>query len=306
MSDAAHSHDDGHEPNHEGPIRTPKQLIAAVVFAFVVPIAMIVLLVIYVDSAQRGGAGSDLRSEQAVAQRIAPVGRVEVKDSADPAALKSGAEVYAAQCAACHAAGVAGAPKFADAAAWGPRVKAGYEALLASALKGKGAMAPQGGGDFSDLEIGRAVVHLANAGGAQFEEPKAAATTAGAAAPADAAASVPAVPAVAAPAAAPAPAATPAAAAPAAETTAAAAPKAEAGPPAVYGQVCQACHAAGVAGAPKLGDKAAWSARIAQGVDTLVQTVIAGKGAMPPKGGAATASEADLRAAVQYMVDASK
>lgn len=302
MSDAAHSHDDGHEPNHEGPIRTPKQLIAAVVFAFVIPITMIALLVIYVDTAQRGGAGSELRSEQSVAQRIAPVGRVEVKDSADPGALKSGTEVYAAQCAACHAAGVAGAPKFGDAAAWAPRVKAGYEALLASALKGKGAMAPQGGGDFSDLEIGRAVVHLANAGGAQFEEPKAAATTAGAAAPADAAASVPAVPAVAAPA----PAATPAPAAPAAETVAAATPKAEAGPPAVYGQVCQACHAAGVAGAPKLGDKAAWSARIAQGVDTLVQHVITGKGAMPPKGGAATASEADLRAAVQYMVDASK
>jgi cytochrome c5 len=68
---------------------------------------------------------------------------------------------------------VAGAPKFGDAGAWGPRITAGYEALLNSALKGKGAMAAQGGGDFSDTEIGRAVVYMANKGGAKFEEPKA-------------------------------------------------------------------------------------------------------------------------------------
>jgi cytochrome c5 len=68
---------------------------------------------------------------------------------------------------------VAGAPKLADAAAWSPRIKAGYEALLTSALKGKGAMAAQGGGEHSDLEIGRAVVYMANQGGASFAEPKA-------------------------------------------------------------------------------------------------------------------------------------
>jgi hypothetical protein len=52
-------------------------------------------------------------------------------------------------------------------------VKTGYEALLTSALKGKGAMGAQGGGDFSDLEIGRAVVYMANQGGAKFAEPAA-------------------------------------------------------------------------------------------------------------------------------------
>lgn len=172
MSDASPSHDDQHEPNHEGPIRTPKQLIAAVIFSFVIPIGVIVMLASYVSSAVKPGAGTELLSKEAVAARIAPVAKVEVKDASDVSALKTGAQVYAAQCAACHAAGVAGSPKFGDAAAWGPRITTGYEALLTSALKGKGAMGAQGGGDFGDVEIGRAVVHMANAGGAKFEEPK--------------------------------------------------------------------------------------------------------------------------------------
>ena len=81
-------------------------------------------------------------------------------------------------CAACHHAGAAGAPRLADAAAWAPRIKTGYDALLNSALKGKGAMAAQGGGDYEDLEIGRAVVYMANKSGGKFEEPKAAAAKA--------------------------------------------------------------------------------------------------------------------------------
>ena len=70
---------------------------------------------------------------------------------------------------------------------------------------------------------------------------------------------------------------------------------------ALYKQACQVCHAAGVAGAPKLGDKAAWSARMAGGMDALYASVLNGKGAMPPRGGAAQASDADLRAAVEFM-----
>jgi len=68
--------------------------------------------------------------------------------------------------------GAAGAPKFGDAGAWGARVKTGFDALYNSAIKGKGAMGAQAGGDFSDYEIGRAVVFLANAGGGKFDEPK--------------------------------------------------------------------------------------------------------------------------------------
>jgi cytochrome c5 len=185
MSDASpqhsHAHDDEPEPNHEGPIRTPKQLILAVVFSFVIPIGVIVLLAGYVASSTRPSAGSDALTDEAIARRIAPVATVTVKDASDIAALKAGAEVYAAQCAACHTAGLAGAPKLGDTAGWAPRIATGYDTLLASALKGKGAMGAQGGGDFSDLEIGRAVVHMANAAGAKFEEPKPPAAAASAA-----------------------------------------------------------------------------------------------------------------------------
>jgi cytochrome c5 len=74
----------------------------------------------------------------------------------------------------------------------------------------------------------------------------------------------------------------------------------------LYKQACAACHIAGVAGAPKFADKTAWAPRIATGMDAMVAAVISGKGIMPAKGGAAGASDADLRAATQYMVDAAK
>ncbi len=176
-----HGHDHAAHDAHEGPIKTPKQLIWAVFFAFVVPVIVIVLLASYVTTAVKPGAGSDVLSEQAVAARIQPVGSIEIKDLSDPGSMKTGEQVYQAQCAACHATGAAGAPKLADLAAWAPRVKGGLETLLNSALKGKGSMGPQGGGDFSDFEISRAVVYLANQGGAKFEEPKAPAPAASAA-----------------------------------------------------------------------------------------------------------------------------
>jgi len=169
----AHStpeHDAPHEV-HEGPIKTPKQLILAVFFAFVVPIIAIILLVSFVEADHQPAAGSDGLKAEAVAKRIQPVAGYEVKDLSDPASLKTGEQVFAAQCTACHTAGVAGAPKFGDAAAWAPRLPQGYDVLLTHALKGKGAMGPQGGGDFSDVEIGRAVVYMANKGGAKFPEP---------------------------------------------------------------------------------------------------------------------------------------
>jgi cytochrome c5 len=283
----SHAHDDDQDQPHEGPIKTPKQLIWAVALAFVVPIIAIILLVSYVTANKQPAAGSDAMSELAVAQRLQKVGTVRIKDPTDPASMETGDKVYAAQCVSCHGAGLSSAPKFGDAAAWAPRVKAGYEALLASALKGKGNMTPQGGGDFSEFEVGRAVVYMANQGGANFPEPKftppAPATATAAAAPA-----------------APAPAAPVAlAAAPAA------APKADAAPP-LYTQTCSTCHASGVANAPKLGDKAAWAPRLAAGVDGLTASAIKGKGAMPPKGTAMGASEADIKAVVAYMVSAAK
>ena len=181
---SANSHDTVHDEDHTGPIKNPKQLLVAVFFSFVVPIIAIIGLVYYVTSEYKPAAGT-VNMEKSIAQRIQKVGAVEIRDANRE--LKGGEDVYKGQCAACHTAGLAGAPKTGDAAAWSPRIQTGYEALLTSALKGKGAMAAQSGGDYEDLEIARAVVYMANAGGAKFEAPKPAATAAAAAAPADAA-----------------------------------------------------------------------------------------------------------------------
>jgi cytochrome c5 len=293
MSDAHQPHD--HDGPHEGPIKTPKQLIVTVVLAFVVPILLIVLLVVYVGAGDRPAAGSDAMSPEAVAQRLQPIGMVELRDASAPVALRTGEQVFTAVCSACHATGAAGAPKFGDEAAWAPRIKTGYEALLNSALKGKNAMPPQGGST-PEVEVGRAVVYMANKAGAKFEEPKA---------PAAAPASAPAATTAAAPVAAPAPTATPAPAA-AATPAPAAAPVAAAGAaPALYTQICATCHATGLAGAPKIGDKAAWAPRLPQGVDGLTASAIKGKNAMPPRGGSA-GSDADIKGVVTYMVNAVK
>ena len=287
--------------SHTGPIKTPAQLLWTSFFSFVAPIFIIIGLVYYVTSGDKPAAGA-VDPELATAIRIQRVGSVELRDANRP--LQSGDAVYTAQCAACHAAGVVGAPKLGDTAAWAARIGQGYDTLLTSALKGKGAMAAQGGGAFSDVEIGRAVVHMVNASGGKMDEP---------AAPAAAAADG------AAPAAAPEVAAAPAAeaAAPAVAATAAAEPVAAAAAPApaatvaagtgeaLYKQACSVCHVAGVAGAPKFGDKAAWASRVAGGLDALTASVIKGKGAMPPKGGSA-ASDADIKAAVEYMLAAVK
>ena len=287
--------EDDHEIAHTGPIKTPQQLLAAVFFSFVVPIFAIIGLVYYITTQNVPAAGA-IDSGQALAKRIQKVGSVEIRDANRP--LKSGEEVYKAQCVACHAAGAAGAPKFGDEAAWAPRLKTGFEALWNSSLKGKGAMGAQGGGDFQDVEIGRAVVYLTNAAGGKFPEPAApAAPVGGASAPSATAATA------AAPAASPDAVAALAAAKPA--PVAAVMPVAAGAGEALYKQACVACHAAGVAGAPKFGNKDSWALRIPMGVDTLTASVIKGKGAMPPKGGS-TASDAEIRASVEYMLAAVK
>ncbi len=303
--------DSTQEEAHTGPIKTPKQLLIAVFLSFVVPVLIIMGFVAYVASDSKPAGSTRVESyalggvtaqdlERGTAERLRKVGTVEIRDANRP--LKAGEEVFKAQCAACHAQGVAGSPKLGDSAAWADRIKTGFDALVASALKGKGGMPAQAGGDHEDIEIARAVAYMANAAGAKFAEPQrpqGQAQAAAGAASAPAAATAPAAAVAAAPAAAAAPAPAPAAA-PAA-TQVAAAGNGEA----LYKQACFACHAAGVANAPKLGDKAAWAPRLAQGVPTLVQSVIKGKGAMPPRGGS-SASDADLRAAVDYMVNASK
>ena len=151
MSDHAHEH-------HTGPIKTPSQLLWTSFFAFVAPIFIIIGLVYSVTSGNKPAMGAG-DPELATAQRIQRVGTVELRDANRPLAL--GDAVYAAQCVACHAAGVAGAPKSGDKAAWAPRIKEGIPHLTASVVKGKGAMPPKGGAaNASEAEIKAAVEYM--------------------------------------------------------------------------------------------------------------------------------------------------
>lgn len=119
------------------------------------------------------GSAVSTTEHLAQAQRIQKVGSVYLKAEEKDRPLSNGEGVYKVQCAACHGTGVSGAPIFGNAEAWGPRLGQGFDALVQSALKGKGAMGAQGGGQFSDLEIARGVAYLANAGGGKFQEPEA-------------------------------------------------------------------------------------------------------------------------------------
>jgi len=130
----------------------------------------------------RHAAGQSDMSDQAVAMRLQPVGTVVVKAAAEGGGEpRTGEQLYQAVCGACHGAGTLGAPKLGDTAAWDPRVKTGFDALMASAAKGKNAMPARGGSDASDFELARAVVYMANKSGASFPEPKAPAAAASAA-----------------------------------------------------------------------------------------------------------------------------
>ncbi|WP_186011171.1 c-type cytochrome [Burkholderia gladioli] len=308
-------------PHHEAPIKTPGQLIAVIVASFAIPIVIIILFATYANHVFRTGAGTDSLSDAAVAARIAPLAQVDVKDANAPRSYKSGEEIYKAVCVTCHASGAAGAPKFGNAGDWAPRIAQGYDTLLHVALTGKGAMPARGGtspDDVSDFEIARAVVYMANNGGAKFAEPAqpAAGTAAGASgaaaasgasgASANAASDASAVPDAAAAANAQAAAAMAAIAAlPKAGAAPAAAPADAGAGKALYDSVCMACHAAGVLGAPKFGNKADWAPRLKDSMDTVYNYALHGKGAMPPKGGS-NAPDDQVKAAVDYMVGAAK
>ena len=283
---------------HSSPIKTPKQLIIVVALAFIVPIVIIGLLSQLLTSTPHDTSGD----EQRVLERIKPVGSVVIADASAPHGNLTGEQVYGQVCKTCHEAGLAGAPKAGDKAAWTARIAQGEKTLVQHAIAGfqgkAGVMPPKGGNtELTDDEVQRAVVYLGNQVGAGWKE---AAATSAAAPPAEKA------PAAASPAAVAA-ASPPAASAP--PVAAAAAPPAagaKADGKAVYEKTCAVCHAAGIAGAPKFGDKAAWAPRIATGINTLHNSALHGKNAMPAKGGNLALTDADVTAAVDYMAAAAK
>lgn len=266
--------------SHESLIKTPKQLVVVVLLAFLVPILLAVILSQLATSGRI--VDKKAMSPEEVAARIKPVADAAVGGGASAAkALRTGEQVYKSVCTACHATGVANAPKFGNKGDWGPRIHEGQKGLLQEALKGKGAMPPRGGAsDLTDLEVERAVVYMANAAGAGFKEPAAPTATAPASAPGTKAAP---------------------ASAPAAKVASAAADGKK-----VYESTCIACHGSGVANAPKFGDKKAWEPHLMHGVDHLYQNALKGVNAMPPRGGNLTLSDAEVKAAVDYMLKAVK
>src|SRR5260221_9395555 len=244
---------------HESLIKTPKQLVTVLVLAFVVPIVVIVLFAQLATSGRN--YDEDAKSPEAVAKRIKPVDEVNMGGPAGKV-LKTGEEVYKSVCAACHATGIAKAPKFGDRRDWGPRVREGQKKLVQVALNGEGAMPPRGGAaDLSDVEVERAVVYMVNAAGGNFKEP-------------------------------------------AAPGSAVQAAKADGRK--VYESTCMACHGAGVANAPKFGDKKAWATHLVHGTEHVYENALKGTGAMPPRGGNLTLSDAEVKAAVDYMLGAVK
>jgi cytochrome c5 len=277
---------------HSSPIKSPRQLIIVVVLAFVVPIVVIVLLTQLVTGGWQGAHEDDKQ----ILSRIQAVGNVVIGEPSAPKGNLTGDAVYGQVCKTCHDAGLAGAPKIGDKGAWAPRIAQTQPSVTQHAIAGfqgkTGVMPPKGGNaDLTDTEVGRAVVYMANQVGANWKEPAA-----------------PAVPS-AATGGSPPPAVSPSAPTPpAAPATAAAAAKPDGKK--VYDATCVVCHGAGIAGAPKFGDKSAWTTRIAEGNDTLYAHAIQGfqgkGGVMPPKGGNTTLADADVKAAVDYMVSSAK
>jgi cytochrome c5 len=317
MSNSSDNQETAHAEEHELLIKTPKQLIVVVALSFILPVVGIILLANWVARDDRPAAGSDALGAEATALRIAPIAKLELVDVSAPAEVRSGDQVYAMACAACHDAGVAGAHKYGDQVAWATPIGTGLDAMTNNVINGKGAMPARGGNpNLTDAEIQNAVIYMANAAGGDFSAPAAETVSASAEAASDAPAD-------------------PAAQVATAQMAEAKEASSDAGAPKlpeattntptqlaaaqaeptgadlalgekIYNQACVACHVAGVAGAPKLGDKAAWAPRIATGMDAMIASVINGKGVMPARGGAANASDKDLAAAVHYMVSKSE
>lgn len=168
---------------------------------------------------------------------------------------RSGQQVVAEVCGACHTSGANGAPKIGDRKAWANRASQGLSVLAGHAITGIRNMPAHGGSpNVSDDEIKRAVTYMVNQSGGNWVEPLAAGSR------------------------------------PARRTG-----------QQIYEAQCSKCHATGVSGAPRPGDRAAWIPRLRNGADAAVASAIHGHGAMPARGGLAELSDAEIRDTMFYM-----
>lgn len=167
-----------HIPEHSSPIKNWKQLLVVAVLSFAVPVLLILAIVQVITGGLAVDPGSLAMSEEAIAARLKPVGEVRLAGTAAvvaaptvanaqpaggaaPTKAKSGQEVYQQVCAICHAAGVTGAPKDGDKAAWKARIAQGIPTLYTHALGGIRMMPAKGGNtSLSDAEVKAAVDYL--------------------------------------------------------------------------------------------------------------------------------------------------
>ncbi|MEE9350709.1 MAG: c-type cytochrome, partial [Thiotrichaceae bacterium] len=341
-------------PSNKDPIAK----IALVVSLLLILATVFVLVSSLFNTIARNSTKGEIDTDTLVANNamliesnIKPIGEVTTSDGSGVVAAgpaRSGEEVYTAVCQACHSTGAAGAPKIDDKAAWEPRVANGFDALMKTAIDGKGAMPARGGQNVSDAELKASIAYMTTKAGFNMDIPKDAPAAAPEAAKptkaeepkteetkADtekktkkdakpeveaktetvtppATPDAPVTPVTPATSDTPETPATPVAEskAPVKEVTPAtpvvAAKESSVSGEEIYKSTCFACHGMGVAGAPKVGDKPAWEARLAKGNDVLYTSAIKGiqgtTGVMPPKGGNFSLSDDATKAAVDYMV----
>ncbi|MCK5876115.1 MAG: cytochrome c5 family protein [Candidatus Marithrix sp.] len=184
--------------------------------------------------------------------------------------MELGKKVYDKACTACHANGLAGAPKFADKDSWVKRITKGQKTLIDNAMNGINVMPPRGGrSDLSDDEVKAAVQYMLLAISdttvvAKPEQPMVKPT----------------------------------------EIKSSQSVKAPMSGENVYAMSCITCHGEGSVGSPKIGDKASWKSRIAKGETTLIANVINGLNIMPPRGGNKSLTDTEIKLAVEYLLKA--
>lgn len=280
----------------------PNNLKARGSAAFTLVSGIVILLAVLFFVVKLAGSRSFISVDESTATatetRIQPAGKLIMGDGI-PVGQRQGDKIFSKVCIQCHAADstVPNAPRLGNNGDWAPRIAQGFDTLFQHALNGFNAMPAKGGqADLTDDELKRVIVYMTNKSGGSFPEPSASAASGAAASGAAASGASAAAPAAA------------SGAAPASgEAPAATASAGGGNGQKVFETACMACHGAAspIPNVPRITKNDEWAPRIKKGKDTLFNSAINGFNTMPPKGGQASLSDDDVKAAVTYMVNQS-